>query len=67
MLGWIILIVIILNFIVTIYCLMKVSSECDELAEKILENEEQMWRAIVPSDKENDVYSVFEAEENELK
>lgn len=67
MLGWIILAVIILNFIVTIYCLMKVSSECDELAEKILENEEQMWRAIVPSDKENDVYSVFEAEENELK
>lgn len=67
MLGWIILVVIILNFIVTIYCLMKVSSECDELADKILENEEQMWKAIVPPDEESDVYSVFEAEENELK
>lgn len=59
------LIVIILNYIITIYCLMKISSECDELAEKILENEEQMWKAIVPPDEENDVYSVFEAEENE--
>lgn len=65
MLGWIMLIVIILNYIITIYCLMKISSECDELAEKILENEEQMWKAIVPPDEENDVYSVFEAEENE--
>lgn len=65
MLGWIIIGLILLNFIVTISCLLKVSSDCDELAQKLLENEELMWQTKVPPEDENDIYSVYEDEEKE--
>lgn len=65
MLGWIIIGLILLNFIVTIFCLLKVSSDCDELAHKLLENEELMWQTKVPPEDENDIYAVYEDEEKE--
>lgn len=65
MLGWVIIGLIILNFIVTIFCLLKVSGDFDKLTQKLLENEELMWKTKVPPEDENDIYSVYEYEERE--